>query len=525
MIQQIHKISRRLIFFAALTILLLGFAPIFCIEKSASFGGKKGWASSAQVQRGLTFAQGRYGYQSLVLSPNSRKTTDYTDILLDFEDAALHDGAGNYTVIASEFLPATKVVMGNGAALSRGTGGARLRAGQNALFGTSGSAGSFTIEFWLRPSIAENGEVIFAWRSSRIINNHPFYQTITACFFDNRFEWNFHNVFAGERDLVEDVFLRSAGTIIPQTWSHHILSFDEESGLFEYVIDGRTADMTFVTSTKREGGEIYQAILGNRSNIELCPQFSGTIDDFRIVRQPFSQMNENAYFANTRSGGTIGASARIAGKAGAHYDLYAVEGGRFVSQPIQAAAGASVKTLESIVDVPSETAVRFFVRGGDNAFAWTENEPAWIPIRGNVPASGVIGKYFQIAADLYPDGSGTKSPSLSEVSIKWQEPVNPLPPFNVRAVAGEAGTVTISWSFSVDDNSSGYYVYYGERAGEYISYNASQGASPVRVTGGNSITLTGLKSGKIYYFAVASYSKLGDRIIGDFSKEVSARVY
>ncbi|MBQ5401191.1 MAG: hypothetical protein IIU15_08260 [Treponema sp.] len=39
----------------------------------------------------------------------------------------------------------------------------------------------------------------------------------------------------------------------------------------------------------------------------------------------------------------------------------------------------------------------------------------------------------------------------------------------------------------------------------------------------NRVTLDGLKNGKIYYFAVATYSKLDDRIIGVLSKEVYAR--
>ena len=37
------------------------------------------------------------------------------------------------------------------------------------------------------------------------------------------------------------------------------------------------------------------------------------------------------------------------------------------------------------------------------------------------------------------------------------------------------------------------------------------------------VVLTGLKNGKIYYFAVASYSKSDNKIMGILSKEVYAR--
>ena len=85
------------------------------------------------------------------------------------------------------------------------------------------------------------------------------------------------------------------------------------------------------------------------------------------------------------------------------------------------------------------------------------------------------------------------------------------------------GQVTLSWSYSVDDSAGGYYIYYGNRPGEYLGRAAVQGASPVNVGNVTSATLTGLKNGVIYYFAVAAYSKLDERICGALSKEVYAR--
>ena len=85
------------------------------------------------------------------------------------------------------------------------------------------------------------------------------------------------------------------------------------------------------------------------------------------------------------------------------------------------------------------------------------------------------------------------------------------------------GQVTLTWSYSVDDDAGGYYIYYGERPGEYLGREAYKGDSPINVGNVNKVTLNGLKNGKIYYFAVATYSKLDDRIIGVLSKEVYAR--
>ena len=104
----------------------------------------------------------------------------------------------------------------------------------------------------------------------------------------------------------------------------------------------------------------------------------------------------------------------------------------------------------------------------------------------------------------------------------FDEVPSPLAPFTVIATPGD-GEVTLSWSYSVDNTAGGYYVYYGERPGEYLGRTAAEGRSPIRAGNSSSFTVSGLRNGKIYYFAVASYSKIDDRITGELSKEVFAR--
>ena len=97
-----------------------------------------------------------------------------------------------------------------------------------------------------------------------------------------------------------------------------------------------------------------------------------------------------------------------------------------------------------------------------------------------------------------------------------------IPPFTVKAQAGN-GSVTLSWSCSVDNTTGGYYIYYGTRPGEYLGRFAAEGNSPINVGNTTSYKITGLENGKIYYFAIASWSALDDRIVGPLSKEVYAR--
>jgi hypothetical protein len=125
-------------------------------------------------------------------------------------------------------------------------------------------------------------------------------------------------------------------------------------------------------------------------------------------------------------------------------------------------------------------------------------------------------------AELMPDGNGEKTPAITSITLDFTELPEPLPPFVVKAVAGN-GSVTVSWNYSVDDTAGGYYLYYGTRPGEYLGRMAIEGESPINVGNITSYTVTGLENGKIYYFAVAAWSAYDVRVVGNLSKEVFAR--
>ena len=184
--------------------------------------------------------------------------------------------------------------------------------------------------------------------------------------------------------------------------------------------------------------------------------------------------------------------------------------------------GAVIQKIEVEQSVPSQTEIRYYIRTGDNFFGWTDTFPAWKEISPMQNVENVTGRYFQLAADLFPDGEGKTSPSITEIKIFYYEPPLPLAPSKLKAIAGD-GYVDLSWNFSLDDTAKGYYVYYGTRPGEYLGTDSTSGSSPVKVGNVNSFRISGLKNGAIYYFSVAAYSEFDERIIGNFSDEVYAR--
>ncbi|MGI0529837.1 fibronectin type III domain-containing protein [Treponema socranskii] len=488
-------------------LLLYALSIVLCIRSafadSMTIGGSEGW-SKLSVRRGVAEGTGRFGYPCMELATDSRVQDAMTDTLFDFDALPFSDRTGHYTVSKNALLLSGKSAMGKGAALARGTGGISIRGKAGSLFGTEGPAPSFYIEFWLLPSVAENGEVVFNWKSSRSIGRNVVYQMITASFYQNHLSWTFLNLFDGYEK--GDVTLSGITTLIPGTWAHHSIAFDEESGCMEYRVNGMLEAIAYVTSTGRASASVCPAYFGVPADIELCRNFTGSIDDFRIQKGTY----DDAMRQKSENASVLG------------YAKYRVSGGRIETQPLLTSVGSSLNSVTAVTSEPEQTAVRLYVRSGDNIFGWTDSYPAWRPVRSGEAISDVNGLYFQIAADLYPDGNGSRTPSVTQIDIDYTVPPSPLPPFTVKAVSGD-GSVTLSWSHSVDESAGGYYVYYGTRPGEYLGRIAREGASPVDAGFMKSMTLTNLKNGTIYYFAVASYSKIDKRIVGTLSRETYAR--
>lgn len=478
----------------------------FAESKTIVLGGKKGWPEFSS-QDGVTFGTGRFGYQAVELSTNARAVTDETDLLLDFENEngneTFSDKSGKYIVQGNSLLRSPKSVMGHYSALSRGNGkGLSLRGSERSVFGRQGGTGSWTIEFWLCPAIAENGERVFEWHSSRIVDDYVLYQLIEASFFNNRMQWNFTNIFDGLSEKNGEVTLLSYSALIPNKWSHHEISYDEESGLLECKIDSKVEALKYITEGGREGKTIYQPVLGEVAPISIAPAYTGCIDDFRIL----SRVTDSSQPKNLV------------------YDKYKVDGGRFESAPIVTSPGSVLDSLDIIDNAPPQTEVRYYVRAGDNFYNWNDpaTAPKWIQVKSGEQVKGVKGRYFQVAADLFPDGAGRHTPSVTEIKINYTQVPLPTAPFRLKAVPGD-GFVDLSWSYSVDENAGGYYIFYGSRPGEYLGTEANEGASPIKVDNITSFRLSGLKNGAIYYFALSTYSKEEEQISGGLSNEANAR--
>ena len=295
------------------------------------------------------------------------------------------------------------------------------------------------------------------------------------------------------------IYLKSSSTIVPEKWARHSICYDDENGTLEYYIDGILEGIAYTTDTGNAYGQYLIPDLGTPAKIEICRSFVGSIDELLISRE----VDDVSQTADS--------------------GVYSVDGAYFESLPLDTNSNGSVlNSVDSIMNVPEQTEVQIFVRASDNFYEWNDVFPKWTLIKNKKPESLVQGRYFQVAINLFTDGKGEKTPVVTSLDINYSVQNPPYAPDKIFSQSGDS-EITISWNQNNPNDKYGYLVYYGTKPGEYVGQGANQGDSPIDCGNKNSITITGLKNGRLYYFAVATYLKDYPDIIGPLSKEIYDR--
>jgi hypothetical protein len=326
--------------------------------------------------------------------------------------------------------------------------------------------------------------------------------------------------------------------VVPKTWSHHLIRFDATTGMVEYLVDGNSEKIVYVTPAGREGGEVYTPITGNGGIFLLGDHFTGMMDELKIHSVFAGRSSIQKY---PSAGGRAETKAIDLGYNNSAVIKVDVSGGRtrisntsINNTSITNAGNRGIGTFNEFREngrflFSDDSELSFFIRASNNPHHLNENK--WIAFTPGIEINGnVQGRYVQLAVDFYPSADGYTSPYLDIVNIICQPNEPPLPPRNLIAVAVDGG-VLLRWIHSVDSNTAGYLVYYSAVRGELFGNDAALGPSPINAGNRNSLFIDGLKNGTLYYFRVAAYDNSDDSIninsaafnIGEFSREVTAR--
>lgn len=492
--QDIRQVVVWVVFLAALV-------PLTGQRAIMRFGGKEGWQLT-DTRINIEERQGRYGYSALAVEKPGIGFDAHTDLYLGFNTTPAMEQTGNYNAVLSSALVAGEpsAYLGSGAALCTGYAdreGVRISPQQDSALFSGGVLSSFSIGFWIYPERTESGSVLLEWNASRPRGTEIVLQEISARFIKNKFEWTLLNVWDSAEKNEFDVRLRSRANVVPHVWTHHLLTYNSESGLLEYRVNGKTERIVYITTTGREDGVVLQGILGRRSDLLVGKHYAGLLDELRVQKEyagdPDLIKTAGFFEQHPRQGGYV--STMIMDTGG---------------------TGSTAHRLIPSIDRPPQTDAQFFIRAGNNRYEWTDTFPEWVPVCPNVPIKNVQGQFFQLAVRLYPDGSGTHSPRLNELVLEYTQDRAPFPPVRVTAEGADA-SVLLDWSPSIDADVVGYRIYFGEKNELYFSEG-----SPIDVGNFTSYTVRNLKNGTLYFFAIAARDKFGN-VSTVLSKEVWAR--
>jgi hypothetical protein len=386
--------------------------------------------------------------------------------------------------------------------------------------------GDFSIEFWLFPMNMENGEQILAWISSRPDGRGGLItQRITCEAVKNRLQWTFPNLFSNAGGTDGKTISLTGSVILPLTWSHHLIRFNADLGLLEYLVDGRLEALDYATSSGREGGDVYLPVIGEDGRFVLGGRLAGIIDEFRI----YSLYLESPKLAKyPPEGGRVESRTLDLGSRRNRVLKIEALGGR-ISDGIHDSRlfPENVYAGNASLCFADHSEIQFFIRANDTPYRW--NDIPWVPVEPGIDLSGEFSdRYIQVAAAFYPSGDGETTPYLDELRISYRTAEPPLPPTQLSAIARN-GAVELSWKASPGRDVGGYLIYYGTSSGEYFGDHAVLGGTavlpPVNVGNRTAVRIEGLRNGTLYYFAVAAYrAEDGERPEpGDFSREAAAR--
>lgn len=469
-------------------------------------------AITAWALDGVHAQKGYQGLNEFVLDSAEYAPDTATELLLHFNALSEKDATGTASISSQFAFKLSKEAMfgASSGAFS----------GKDSILSTSTANGTFfqgntlaqdlSIEFWLYPTSIEEGEIILLWKSSKFLDKTFYSQSFSCGVKKSKLNFVFTNFFMSGSNLIPTINLGGKTKLVPKTWSHHLIRFDSNSGLLEYLLDGKPEDVTYTTDSKRESGTVFLPVSGSGGNLEIGTFYYGLMDELRISR-------------SFRSNPVL--KKHLLQKGCVYFP--AIDLGYTNSKAL---------SLNAVLRNQGNSGADFFIRAG-NTWDFLRDENAWHAVKLDQKISAsILGRFVQIRCDLYPDGKGLLGSSLSTVTLSYLADTPPRAPDRVIAVP-ENGAVTLTWKRSAENDVAGYLIYYGTSEREYFGVDSTDGKSPIDVKNINTFKVEGLKNGVLYYFAIAAYDKGsntsttsgmsvildGTVHVSEFSMEVSAR--
>ena len=473
---------------------LLSF-PLFPIESFLRIGGKEGFRSmgASSSVRVRTLPEGG---SELSLQDMQQPVDASTDLYLSFDTPSIEESTGNWIVQRSTVqVVQTNLARGNGSGAFFPDSSVQLLPRRDTFFSSGFIEGGFTIQFWLYPTTLAEGEGIFVYRKPPSPRQE--YQEVSCRISGRTLVWSFVNFFQGRGGKRIDVSLRGTTPMVPREWRHHTLRYDASTGMIEYLLDGEPDAVVYATQSGREESAVFYPSTEKSPYVPfvLGEGFNGMIDEFTLFRRYRESIP---------------------------LKRYSQEGGWFETIPLDLGYHDTRFVKLSVRQIlPATSAVFYYYRTANSFSEIGKRE--WVPFEPEKDlGTRARGRYLQLRAELYPDGSSSLSPRISELLVSYEPKTPPPPPTYVQAIPGD-GEVLLRWSRVSDPSVKGYFVYYGWEPGVFKGNDSALGPSPIKVGDTTELLVTGLANGKLYYFSISAYDSSEDPLSGRLSATVNAR--
>ena len=473
---------------------------LFPLNSEIVFDGSSGW-NKMKIKKNIDMYQGKGQFSSIGLKSTGYTVDKFTDLLIHFDSSNIIDESSNYsieTTIGSTNL--TKKI-GQGSGTFRGNGESlTLSPEPGSIFSGANVLDNFSFEFWLKPSAYSKNPVIISYQSSvKDPKGNLLPQELSCYIKDRKLVWELKNIFYMNGDE-NDIVLSGLTPTVPEVWHHHLLRFNGETGVIEYLLDGNLEAVQYASKTGNEDGTIFYPLLTANKNSKLMigKYYIGYMDELRISKAFIQTPILNRY---QDISGTV--QSRI------------IDFGRLDS---------TLQKISIDSEIPEDSAI-FFYYNLSNKLEDLFDSNNWISfLPSKLLLSENKGRYFSLKMELQPNSSQQKTALISKVLVSYKENIPPAAPILISA-SEENNSIALSWRELSEQDIEGYLIYYGTEKGVYFGSEAKEGESPLIIKGkkNTSLTIHGLNNGKLYHFAIAAYDGAGIDYPGELSAEITSR--
>ena len=473
---------------------------LFSLNSEIVIDGSSDW-SKIETQKNIDKYPGKGSYNRLGLKSTGYIVDKFTDLLLHFDNSNIIDESSNYIIKTNITSTGQTKKIGQGSGVFRGKDESiTLYPEPGSIFSGGDVLDNFSIEFWLNPSAYSKNPVIISYRSSvRNAEGNLVPQELSCLIKDRKLIWELKNVFYmnGEES---DIVLTSLIPIVPETWHHHLLRFNGNTGVIEYLVDGILEAVQYTSKTGAEDGSIFYPLLSVNKNSKLSigKDYIGYMDELRISKAFIQTPILNRYQGIS---------------------------GTLQSQIIDFGRSDSIlKKISIDSEIPEDSAIFFYYNLSNNLEDLIDNNN-WINfLPSELLLSENKGRYFSFKMELQTNSNQQQTPLISKVIISYQENTPPIAPILLKA-SGIDSSITLSWQELSEHDIEGYLIYYGSKTGVYFGSEALEGESPLVIKGkkNTKITIHGLNNSQLYHFSIAAYDGAGIDYPGELSEEISSR--